>query len=41
LVLKPLEHNDSTPSPNIDFPVFEDEEDNNDEDVSGELSHFL
>ncbi|KAI5420203.1 hypothetical protein KIW84_044114 [Lathyrus oleraceus] len=41
LVLKPIEHNDPTPSPNLDFPVFEAEEENNDENVYEELSRLL
>ncbi|KAI5419774.1 hypothetical protein KIW84_043800 [Lathyrus oleraceus] len=41
LVPKPIECNDPTPSPNFDFPVFEAEEENDDEDVSDELSCLL
>ena len=31
-ISKPIEHNDPTPSPNLEFPVFEAEED----DVEGD-----
>ncbi|KAI5384904.1 hypothetical protein KIW84_071767 [Lathyrus oleraceus] len=41
LVLKPIEYNDPTPSPNFDFPVFEVEEEGDDEEVSDELSRLL
>ena len=41
MVLKPIEYNDPTPSPNFDFPVFEAEEENDDEEVSDELSCLL
>ncbi|KAI5425544.1 hypothetical protein KIW84_031372 [Lathyrus oleraceus] len=41
LVLNPIEYNDHTPSPNFDFPVFEVEEENDDEEVSDELSSLL
>ncbi|KAI5443647.1 hypothetical protein KIW84_012336 [Lathyrus oleraceus] len=41
LVLKPVEYNDPTPSPNFDFPVFEAEEESDDEEVSDELSRLL
>ncbi|KAI5444521.1 hypothetical protein KIW84_012958 [Lathyrus oleraceus] len=41
LVPKPIEYNDPTPSLNFDFPVFEAEEETNDEEVSGELSRLL
>ena len=40
MVPKPIEYNDPTPSPNFDFPVFEAEEET-DEEVSDELSHLL
>jgi hypothetical protein len=40
LVLKPIEYNDPTPSPKFYFPVFEAEEETN-EEVSDELSHLL
>ncbi|KAI5431232.1 hypothetical protein KIW84_035411 [Lathyrus oleraceus] len=41
LVPKPIECNDPTPSPNFNFPVFEAEEENDDEEVSDELSCLL
>ncbi|KAI5422149.1 hypothetical protein KIW84_045565 [Lathyrus oleraceus] len=40
LVPKPIEHNDPTPFPNFEFPVFEAEEEIDDE-VSDELSRLL
>jgi hypothetical protein len=40
LVLKPIEYNDPYPSPNFEFPVFEAEEES-DEEVSDELSRLL
>ncbi|KAI5429514.1 hypothetical protein KIW84_034193 [Lathyrus oleraceus] len=41
LVLKHIEYNNPTPSPNFDFPVFEAEEENDDEEVSDELFCLL
>ncbi|KAI5390043.1 hypothetical protein KIW84_075392 [Lathyrus oleraceus] len=41
LVLKPIEYNDRTPSPNVDFPVFEAEEETDNEEVSDDISCFL
>ncbi|KAI5407383.1 hypothetical protein KIW84_053582 [Lathyrus oleraceus] len=41
LILKSIEYNDPTPSPNFDFPVFEVEEETDDEEVSDELSSLL
>ena len=40
MILKPIEHNDPTPSPNFEFLVFEAEEES-DVEVSDELSHLL
>ncbi|KAI5429249.1 hypothetical protein KIW84_034027 [Lathyrus oleraceus] len=40
LVSKPIEYNDPTPSPNFEFPVFEAEEES-DEEVFDELSRLL
>ena len=40
MVPKSIEYNYPTPSPNIDFLVFEDEEET-DEEVSDELSRLL
>ncbi|KAI5428923.1 hypothetical protein KIW84_033785 [Lathyrus oleraceus] len=40
LVSNPIEYNDPSPSPNFEFPVFEAEEEN-DEEVSDELSRLL
>ena len=40
MVLKPIEYNDPTPSLNFDFPVFEAEEES-DEEVSDELTRLL
>ncbi|KAI5396334.1 hypothetical protein KIW84_062515 [Lathyrus oleraceus] len=40
LVTKPIEYNDPTPSPNFDFPIFEAEEET-EEEVSDELSRLL
>ncbi|KAI5396216.1 hypothetical protein KIW84_062429 [Lathyrus oleraceus] len=39
LVSNPIEYNDPSPSPNFEFPVFEAEEES-DEEVSDELSHL-
>jgi hypothetical protein len=36
----PIEYNDPSPSPNFEFPVFESEEESN-EEVSDELSRLL
>jgi hypothetical protein len=41
LVLKLIEYNDHAPSLNLDIPVYEDEEETDDEEVSEELSHLL
>jgi hypothetical protein len=41
LVLKPIEYNDLTPSPNFDFPVFEVEEESDDVEIYDELSRLL
>ena len=41
MVSKPIEYNDPTPSPNFDFHVFEAEVENDDEEVSDELSCLL
>ncbi|KAI5400183.1 hypothetical protein KIW84_065203 [Lathyrus oleraceus] len=40
LVSKPIEYNDPTPSPNFEFPVFEAEEES-EEEMSDELSRLL
>ena len=40
MVPKPIKYNDPTPSPNFEFPVFEDEEES-DEEISDELSRLL
>ena len=40
LILKPIEHNDPTPSPNFEFPVFEAEEDDV-EGIPDEISRLL
>ena len=40
LVPNPFEYNDPSPSPNFEFPVFEAEEEN-DEEVSDELSRLF
>ncbi|KAI5420445.1 hypothetical protein KIW84_044296 [Lathyrus oleraceus] len=40
LILKPIEHNDPTPSPNFEFPVFEAEEDDV-EGIPDEITHLL
>ncbi|KAI5384895.1 hypothetical protein KIW84_071759 [Lathyrus oleraceus] len=40
LVSNPIEYNDPSPSPNFEFPVFEAEEES-DEEVSDELSRLL
>ncbi|KAI5408883.1 hypothetical protein KIW84_054641 [Lathyrus oleraceus] len=40
LTLKPIEHNDPTPSPNFEFPVFEAEEDDV-EGIPGEITRRL
>jgi hypothetical protein len=40
LVPNPIEYNDPSPSPNFEFPVFEAEEES-DEEVSDELSRLL
>ncbi|KAI5429344.1 hypothetical protein KIW84_034087 [Lathyrus oleraceus] len=40
LILKPIEHNDPTPSPNFEFPVFEAEEDDV-EEIPDEITRLL
>ncbi|KAI5419835.1 hypothetical protein KIW84_043841 [Lathyrus oleraceus] len=40
LISKPIEHNDSTPSPNFEFPVFEAEEDDV-EEIPDEITRLL
>ena len=40
LISKPIEHNDPTPSPNFEFPVFEAEEDDV-ERIPDEISRLL
>ncbi|KAI5383607.1 hypothetical protein KIW84_070832 [Lathyrus oleraceus] len=40
LIFKPIEHNDPTPSPNFEFPVFEAEEDDV-EGIPDEISRLL
>ncbi|KAI5407420.1 hypothetical protein KIW84_053614 [Lathyrus oleraceus] len=40
LISKPIEHNDPTPSPNFEFPVFEAEEDDV-EEIPDEITHLL
>ena len=40
MVSNPIEYNDPSPSPNFEFPVFEAEEES-DEEVSDELSRLL
>ena len=40
LILKPIEHNDPTPSPNCGFPVFEAEEDDV-EGIPDEITRLL
>ncbi|KAI5424629.1 hypothetical protein KIW84_030712 [Lathyrus oleraceus] len=40
LILKPIEHNDPTPSPNFEFPVFEAEEDDI-EEIPDEITRLL
>ncbi|KAI5420857.1 hypothetical protein KIW84_044622 [Lathyrus oleraceus] len=40
LILKPIEHNDPTPSPNFEFPVFEAEEDDV-EGIPDEITRLL
>ncbi|KAI5444886.1 hypothetical protein KIW84_013240 [Lathyrus oleraceus] len=39
-LIKPIEHNDPTPSPNFEFPVFEAEEDD-DEEIPYEITRLL
>ncbi|KAI5421424.1 hypothetical protein KIW84_045019 [Lathyrus oleraceus] len=39
-LIKPIEHNDPTPSPNFEFPVFETEEDDV-EEIPDEITHLL
>jgi hypothetical protein len=41
LVSNPIEYNNPSPSPNFVFPVFEAEEETEDEEVSDELSRLL
>ena len=40
MILKPIEHNDPTPSPNFEFPVFEAEEDDV-EGIPDEITRLL
>ncbi|KAI5390126.1 hypothetical protein KIW84_075450 [Lathyrus oleraceus] len=40
LILKPIEHNDPTPSPNFEFPIFEAEEDDV-EGIPDEITRLL
>ncbi|KAI5448027.1 hypothetical protein KIW84_015462 [Lathyrus oleraceus] len=40
LISKPIEHNDPTPSPNFEFPVFEAEEDDVDK-IPNEITRLL
>ncbi|KAI5396296.1 hypothetical protein KIW84_062488 [Lathyrus oleraceus] len=40
LLIKPIEHNDPTPSPNFEFPVFEAEEDDV-EEIPDEITRLL
>ena len=40
MVPNPIEYNDPSPSPNFEFPMFEAEEES-DEEVSDELYHLL
>ncbi|KAI5397179.1 hypothetical protein KIW84_063124, partial [Lathyrus oleraceus] len=40
LILKPIEHNDPTPSPNFEVPVFEAEEDDV-EEIPDEITRLL
>jgi hypothetical protein len=39
-LIKPIEHNDPTPSPNFEFPVFEAEEDDV-EEIPDEITRLL
>ena len=39
-LIKPIEHNDPTPSPNFEFPVFEAKEDDV-EEIPNEITHLL
>ncbi|KAI5444641.1 hypothetical protein KIW84_013060 [Lathyrus oleraceus] len=39
-LIKPIEHNDPTPSPNFEFPVFEAEEDDV-EEIPNEITRLL
>ena len=39
-MIKPIEHNDPTPSPKFEFPVFEVEEDDV-EEIPDEITHLL
>ncbi|KAI5434524.1 hypothetical protein KIW84_021381 [Lathyrus oleraceus] len=39
-LIKPIEHNDRTPSPNFEFPVFEAEEDD-DKEIPDEITRLL
>ncbi|KAI5425428.1 hypothetical protein KIW84_031286 [Lathyrus oleraceus] len=39
-VIEPIEHNDPTPSPNFEFPVFDAEEDD-DEEIPDEITRLL
>ena len=40
MISKPIEHNDPTPSPNFEFPVFEAEEDDV-EEIPDEITRLL
>ena len=40
VISKPIEHNDPTPSPNFEFPVFEAEEDDA-EEIPDEITRLL
>lgn len=40
MILKPIEHNDPTPSPNFEFPIFEAEEDDV-EGIPDEITRLL
>ena len=40
MISRPIEHNDPTPSPNFEFPVFEAEEDDV-EEIPDEITRLL
>ena len=40
MILKPIEHNDPTPAPSFEFPVFEAEEDDV-EEIPDEITRLL